>query len=694
MPQISTLGKFSQSSLISMLLLMTAMGTCFVYLLLRNSGLFISVPDEWVYSESSRLQPLSVAGVPSYLYFSLFRLTNYCGSGFIDCARVINCLSFICAMPFIYRVARLVVARGVALLVTLLAILGPISTYTAYFMPESLYFLFFWILSWCALLRIETKPVFYGAILGFIVGLMGLVKAHAIFLVPAIAVFTVARYLLSKVSRPMLKAATALVAFIGFALIVRLGLGYFFAGRAGLSLFGTIYGSVTPSVTDVGRYTRLISQAVVSVEGHVMAMTCLFAMPLAALFYFRARTPGQEGIDQKVRDIRLYTFLVLASLLAVTAIFTASVAGSNALETAARLHMRYYSFTFPLLLIIAAEQTGRASASGAFYRTMPPAVVIGALSILAGMTLLQSYTPWIVDGAELRGLTTNHEVFIGILAAGLVSLIAWVCDTRLGARIFLFIVTPLCIAFSGYYANVELRLRMVPDGYAAAGIFAKQYVGQNPGPIVVVGSDHSSLYRTLFYLDNAKASSVVVPEDGQITASNIPADAKWLLIVGNQILPKGARKQLSLGGFVLAKVGDEDIEDIDFTTGSWPGIVARKQGLSNPEPWGTWSDGDRVELEFTKPLPKKFTLVLKGHTIGDTSQPSTLVVGEDRREIRLPSPKELVFPFQTDGSIKSISIEIPWARSMRELGVSQDPRRLGIGFVSMRIITKVQAETP
>ena len=686
--------KLRMPSAATVLMLLTIMVVCFIYLLVRNFGLFLSVPDEWEYSEAARLLPLRAAGFPSYLYLWIFRVTNFCGSGFLECARLINGIFFVCAAPFIYIFARKMGTRFTALFITFLVMFSPINTYTAYFMPESFYFLLFWIFSWCALWSMEVRPSFYGGVLGIVLGLMGLVKVHAIFLTPVVITFIMFRCLFSGVENPIRRIVTTLTAFLCAAILVRFGLGYLLAGRAGLNMFGALYGSIATSAVDSSHYMHLALEAGVSLEGHIMALASLFAMPLAAMFYIRARTPGKADLDMKSRDIKLFTFLVLACLLVVTTVFTAKAAGSNAYETIARLHMRYYNFALPLLLIVAAEWLGRTRAQRALYRVLPPVIAVGILSIFAIIGLLHSYTPGIVDSPELRGLTTNYTIFSGIALAGLLALAAWVFDARIGAKIFIFIVFPLFVIFSSYYTNVELRQRMVLDSYAEAGIIAKQYIGQHPQPIITVGADASSLYRTMFYLDNASATSLVVPEGGQIAASNIPADARWLLVVGDQALPKGARQKIGFGGFVLARVGNEEEKDLDFTVGSWPGIIAGTQGLSSPEPWGTWSDGNRVVFEFSKPLPKEFTLVLKGHTIGNTDQPFTIVVGGERREIRLPSPQILTLPFKTDGNINSISIEIPWARSMREMGVSQDPRRLGIGFVSMRIISKVPRVNP
>jgi phosphoglycerol transferase len=680
----------SQRSLAAGFALLVAMGVCCVYLLLRNTGLFLSVPDEWVYSKTARLLAPDAAGVPSHLYFLIYRATNVCGAGYLDCARALNVFFMVGAMPFVYLLCRRVAGRRVALFIALMAVLGPINTYTAYFMPEALYLLMFWVLAWFALRATEVNPLLQGAVMGAIVGLMALVKVHAVFLVPVIVAFLPLRYFVAGSGIAWRKSLLAVLAFLATASLVRFGLGYLFAGPGGLSLFGQIYGSVAPSTAEADRYTRLLLPGLISLKGHALALAALYAVPLAIVFYFPSRRDGGEDAPAS-REIRLFTFLVFACLLAMTTLFSANAAGSNAMESIARLHMRYYNFALPLLLIVAAGHVSSLTRKSVT-RTLPPAVVFGVLAILAVTMLLRGFTPGIVDSPELRGLTMDPRFFSIVATLGLLSLAAWVVNTRLGARLFVFGVLPLVVLVSAYQANRELRQQMRPDVYAMAGISTRQHLGNQSEPIIVFGADHSALYRTMFYLDNPNATSVVIPADSPIPEGGIPAQARWLLIVGDQPLPKGTRKEIAFRGAVLAKVGDQEVQKIDFTSGSWPGLIARTEGLSGPEAWGTWSDGDHVTLEFSRPLPAQFTLVVKAHTIGNSSEPSTIVVGGDRREIRLPAPTELALTFQTDGSARRIDIEIPWARSMKELGVSNDTRRLGIGFVSMSLISKAAPE--
>ena len=112
-----------------------------LFLIFRNAGLYSTVfADEYLYSKLSRLLPLSDSTVPGYLYLKLYSITNYCGDGFLGCTKLINAALFALAIPFIYLTAKSIATSGASIVVTLLAVIGPINTYTAYFMPESFYF--------------------------------------------------------------------------------------------------------------------------------------------------------------------------------------------------------------------------------------------------------------------------------------------------------------------------------------------------------------------------------------------------------------------------------------------------------------------------------------------------------------------------------------------------------------------------
>src|SRR5690606_14161442 len=129
----------------------------------------------------------------------LFKGTSSCGVAFLECARLINALLLVGAMPVIYLVARPYAGRGLSFVVTWLSVLGPFNVYTAYFMPETLYFLGFWVFAWYVLVVGERlKPWAFGGGSGAILGLMMAVKFHAVFLLAALFAYIFVYALLGR----------------------------------------------------------------------------------------------------------------------------------------------------------------------------------------------------------------------------------------------------------------------------------------------------------------------------------------------------------------------------------------------------------------------------------------------------------------------------------------------------------------
>lgn len=134
------------------------------FLCVRNSGIVPFVfSDEYSYSMYTRLAPIAEAIVPDYLYFFVFGVSKECGDGFMDCVRGMNVAIFVASAPFIYMTCRRVAGVVFSCWVTGLAILGPLNSYTAYFMPEATYFFAFWSITWFALsLDENSKTAHWG----------------------------------------------------------------------------------------------------------------------------------------------------------------------------------------------------------------------------------------------------------------------------------------------------------------------------------------------------------------------------------------------------------------------------------------------------------------------------------------------------------------------------------------------------
>ncbi len=672
----------------------------FVFLVFRNAGLHPSIfADEWSYSLGSRLAKLKTASTPLYIYFWVYRLTRHCGSDFLNCARTLNDIFFVAATPLIYLVAGKVTSRPIAVFVALLSIIGPINTYTAYFMPEAMYFFVFWLMTWFIFRDRQASPGHYGSVIGALVAILILVKVNAVFLLPGIAAFLIYNAFEDK-SSPRIKKSLVTLCYmvIAFA-IVRFGIGYLAAGKAGLNLLGTKYGSLAGSSLTPSRFAEMTGEIFGILRGHVMGLALLFGMPLAMIATAGIRRAGDTEDDHTLRAIELYSLALIVPLLLAVAYFTASVFGTSPYESLARLHARYYNFLFPLFLIIVAGQFSAKETRRSTYGAVLAAVALIGFILYSFRSLLHLYSPSLIDSPELYGVTAGRIVLNVVGTLGIASIVAWVISRRCGAWLFLFVFAPVSVLWSAANANTELRQRLPADVYDKAGAFVHEDLDADErSKLIVVGSETASLYRVLFYVDDPQATLSTIPEGAPLDRDMIPDDREWVLLMGDHAVPAGVVDQISRDGYVLFKMPARTTDQrtgqtgrtIDFRHPFRFGVVKRVSGLSVPQLFGRWSDSREVQIEMWSPLPRSFDLKLKAYAFGPNTQlPFTVRIGQQTRTFRLSSsPGYISLPFTTDGSEKLITIEVPQPTSPRELGLSSDSRTLGIALTEASIIPR------
>jgi phosphoglycerol transferase len=351
------------------------------------------------------------------------------------------------------------------------------------------------------------------------------------------------------------------------------------------------------------------------------------------------------------------------------------------------LFMRYYNFVFPLLLVIAVSLLSLEQTTNMLKRRAIAAFPIGGAILYAVYTFLVAFTPNFIDCPELNGFTSSPIVFYVLSGISLVALALWVYSARAGAKIFVYLFLPLAVGFSTYYVNHELRQHLVPDVFDKAGIFVKQFLpNEERSKLVVAGSEPGGFFRSLFYIDNPKASWERLPEGAAYDLSKLPAGKEWILVIGDHPLHGNTFYQLQMNGFTLARATGTNT--IDFREFSWPGIISSSYGLSSAEPFGRWSSGDVVTLEFCQPLPEKFAVHIIAHAFGpNIGKEFVARVADSGVRFTLgASSEERVLEFSNPKRSNIIKIDIPSPCEPKESGLSGgDERRLGIGFRELRI---------
>lgn len=669
-----------------------ALAAALLYLILRNSGAYPGVfADEWLYSKFSRLLPLSASELPSYLYLKLFSLSNACGPGFLQCARVLNAALFVGAAPFIYLVARPLGGKPAAALIALLATLSPASVYTVYFMPESTYYFGFWLLTYALVRPGALRPPLastlgYGLLAGVLLGLLSLVKVHALFLLPSLCLFIVYQRRSAERRDWLVHGIAAALLAVAAALAVKLALAYVLAGPVGLSLFGAFYGGQVRN-GDHG-LARLLAPAGHSLLGHGMGLLVLFAFPLLMLAGAAASGAIRAALGRRGRALLLYTVLMLGAAAAMTVAFTATLADAGPGEID-RLHLRYYNFTFPLLLIAgAAVATHGARASLRLRAAL--ALALAPLLLAATVVLPRMFQTSAVDSPELFSMLASHPLYylLAALEAALAAL--WVLQPRRAAPVYLMALAPL-FALAGEAVNGALTQRMQsPNAYDRAGRLAHDYLDPaQRAHLSIAGDQLAGLMRTQFHVDDPRSAIIELQPGAPFEAAQTPVRQQWLLVVGDHALPADWKPVLATADYALMHLtqGGRSLYQLSMAKPLAGGRLERVEGLSTGEDWGSWSDAKTVRLHFAQPLPRRLTVLLNGRAFGpNAGQPFVMRVGNASQAFKLPATtQELFLSFDTDGAQRELSIEVPQPVSPQQLGGGADTRLLGLGLISLEI---------
>ena len=145
---------------------------------------------------------------------------------------------------------------------------------------------------------------------------------------------------------------------------------------------------------------------------------------------------------------------------------------------------------------------------------------------------------------------------------------------------------------------------------------------------------------------------------------------------------------LLIAGLLYGCGDSQQTGKVDFREKNYPADVASVSGISGPEPWGRWTDGARAVLQFKKTLPSRFQLKLQttGAFGPNAGIPFLVRAGSIQKEFTVTTPDQLILlDFEGVENADRIEFVIPKPTSPKELAISEDVRKLGIGLVSLAI---------
>jgi phosphoglycerol transferase len=278
----------------------------FFFICLRNFKLYPSVfTDEQFHSYFARLVDFKNIEVPSYIFYLLYKSTNFCGENFLECGRLLNTLFFIIGCILIYKISKKYTSFTNAILIFLLISLGPLNIYTAYFMPESLYFLFFYFYIYF-LFYIKIKKKFFWFINGVILGSMSLVKPHALFLIPSIII-----YLIWIDKKREIKIVLLNIFYlIFFFLITKIFFQILFIGdiKDSLTIFGKDYNQSLYRYfpKDLNYLIIVFKNALINIKGNLLFLSLIFYLPIILCI----KNILTKNVPQFNRNLSIFIILI------------------------------------------------------------------------------------------------------------------------------------------------------------------------------------------------------------------------------------------------------------------------------------------------------------------------------------------------------------------------------------------------
>ena len=130
------------------------------------------------------------------------------------------------------------------------------------------------------------------------------------------------------------------------------------------------------------------------------------------------------------------------------------------------------------------------------------------------------------------------------------------------------------------------------------------------------------------------------------------------------------------------------VEGMQFPREGSPIFIKKVIGMGGREDWGRWSVDNELILEFSQPLPRKFTLEVEAKGFGpNVDKEAKIVFGKSVRYILLKAgPVTYSIPFENEDDARRVEIIPPLPTAPNKINSQNlDFRRLGVGLISLKI---------
>ena len=525
--------------------------------------------DELIYSRNARLTELSDISVPNYLFALLFESTNNCGYGFYYCAKGLNLVFLGVLVVFVYLAARLVARPAASFWIAVLAMLGPISTYTSYFTPEMMFFAGAAALLY-ALFRLSSRSPWWAWILiGVGLGLLALVKPHALFLAPPFVVY--ASFLALKGDgKRVLNIAVNSIAIVAATLATKLGLGFAFAGERGLGLFGGSYDASAGGIISNGLQTNtepdapsanpIYNTGVLGSVGWQLAFHVAFLLIFLGLPLILASIEAIKAMRSKdePNQLQKISFLLVASLGALVLVAGVFVATSESFGEMlqARVMVRYYEYLLPFLPLVLIAVRDKIEHVGKGTRW----VIAGgfALWLMIALPNMTTNVPALFTDSALIASSVKSGIPLWIYAiVSLIPALYWIKDHEKGEKVWVYAFAPLMVLVFAISSHLNFTVTSsVIGNYTQASRWAHENLTEDQKDhLHIVGNALPNVQQAQFWVDNVNVTGEEIPENGELNLDNVADGKDYVLAIGSLSLTGEGSIIHQEGRFAFIKVG-------------------------------------------------------------------------------------------------------------------------------------------
>jgi len=485
--------------------------------------------------------------IPDLLYYWIYG--TFAGSNLYSLAKSLNAAFIVGAVVPIYMVMRAYLPSREAAVFAMVVICAPISSFARYFMPESLYFFGFWWTIYLFLVTLRQSMLSAGLATGVGLGLLSLVKPHALMLVVGIGLF-----FLLRPGRPrerLLPSVALVLSYYG----VHVGVGRVLGRIWDFSVTGAVYGGQL----SISRFEA--SALLLNALGHFASLMLLAGLPLAAIVAALVR--GHRQASHQPRDLMLLALCTLGATAVITVYYSHSVYLIDPSgKQMTRLHGRYYTYVLPLVMLAYIELARVCREPPALFSNLA-LLTFGTGTLLALYLVSRVYETSIVDYPELSILAKWPR---GISVAA-VSSAALLLSARIlrGARFrpglsrralpvvwwATIMLSTSLLLLAGPLTGRWLKPKDI-DRVMESDPTLRALRQHDDGMVVGTPEAAPDTYRVMFYLASRSRGRMLGPKK-VLGPSAIPDDVNWLILLQGASYA-GPGEHVVIGPLTLVKL--------------------------------------------------------------------------------------------------------------------------------------------